>query len=265
MTPAERAACMAALEALQEIALAGMSGTGQESEEGMRDWHARQAWRFIGIAARALDPIRAALAQPTKPLSVRQMIEGAWCAGYYNAGYTNDSGYADEQATKCADELLAESDSSGCTACAMCGQPVEQPTQPQVGYVNPAPYAEPSFNPSQCVTVTIGGSTQPQDEPVAFDWPDAAVLAVLRRDCHAAYSVSDVLDMRRLLRIADDVRDQFATAPQRVAQPLTPLTEDEISGGWECGEFQPQMMLAFDLFNEGVKFAEAAHGIGEQP
>ena len=29
-----------AREALQEIAFAGMSGSGQESEEGMRDWHA---------------------------------------------------------------------------------------------------------------------------------------------------------------------------------------------------------------------------------
>jgi len=53
-----------ALEALEEIALAGMSGSGQESEEGMRDWHARQAWKFIGIAARAKDPLREALAAP---------------------------------------------------------------------------------------------------------------------------------------------------------------------------------------------------------
>ena len=48
-----------ALDALDEIALAGMSGTGQESEEGMRDWHARQAWKFISIAARAKTAIQA--------------------------------------------------------------------------------------------------------------------------------------------------------------------------------------------------------------
>ena len=53
-----------ALEALEEIALAGMSGTGQESDEAMTAWHARQAWKFIGIAARALGPIKEALAQP---------------------------------------------------------------------------------------------------------------------------------------------------------------------------------------------------------
>ena len=53
-----------AVEALEEIALAGMSGSGQESEEGMRDWHARQAWKFISIAAQALGPARAALAPP---------------------------------------------------------------------------------------------------------------------------------------------------------------------------------------------------------
>lgn len=45
-------------DALESIALAGMSGSGQESEEGMRDWHARRAWEFIGIAARALDTAR---------------------------------------------------------------------------------------------------------------------------------------------------------------------------------------------------------------
>jgi hypothetical protein len=59
-----REALQAARDALEEIALAGMSGTGQESEDGMRAWHARRAWEFIGIAARALDPIRAALAAP---------------------------------------------------------------------------------------------------------------------------------------------------------------------------------------------------------
>lgn len=48
-----------AIVALESIALAGMSGSGQESEEGMRDWHARRAWEFIGIAARALERVRA--------------------------------------------------------------------------------------------------------------------------------------------------------------------------------------------------------------
>ncbi|MGJ7500116.1 hypothetical protein ACSFBF_07125 [Variovorax sp. ZT5P49] len=51
-----------AVEALESIALAGMSGSGQESEEGLRDWHARRAWEFIGIAARALPVVRAAAA-----------------------------------------------------------------------------------------------------------------------------------------------------------------------------------------------------------
>lgn len=50
-----------ALEALEEIALAGMSGTGMESEDAMRDWHARKAWNFIGIAARSLTTVRQAL------------------------------------------------------------------------------------------------------------------------------------------------------------------------------------------------------------
>ena len=68
-----------ALEALEEIALAGMSGSGQESEEGMTAWHAHQAWKFIGIAARALDPIRIALAAP-----VASTAKGAIMGAAYN-------------------------------------------------------------------------------------------------------------------------------------------------------------------------------------
>ncbi len=51
-------------DALEEIALAGMSGTGQESPEAMTDWHARRAWEFIGIASRALWPELASAAAP---------------------------------------------------------------------------------------------------------------------------------------------------------------------------------------------------------
>ena len=58
----DKVALSIATDALDEIALAGMSGTGQESEEAMRDWHARQAWKFIGIAARAKSAIDAAIA-----------------------------------------------------------------------------------------------------------------------------------------------------------------------------------------------------------
>lgn len=52
-------------EALEEIALAGMSPSPEMSENGVEAWHARQAWRFIGIAARAISPARAALS-PTQ-------------------------------------------------------------------------------------------------------------------------------------------------------------------------------------------------------
>lgn len=55
------AALEKARDALEEIALAGMSGSGHESPEGLRDWHARRAWEFIGIAARAKTEIDSAL------------------------------------------------------------------------------------------------------------------------------------------------------------------------------------------------------------
>ena len=80
MTNEERKVIELALEALEEIALAGMSGTGQESDEAMTAWHARQAWKFIGIAARALGPIKEALAQPEQePVAFpRQAGDSTW-------------------------------------------------------------------------------------------------------------------------------------------------------------------------------------------
>lgn len=48
-------------KALKEIALAGMSGTGQETEEAMTQWHARQAYLFIQTAAIALTKADAAM------------------------------------------------------------------------------------------------------------------------------------------------------------------------------------------------------------
>jgi hypothetical protein len=44
--------------------------------------------------------------------NARQDIETAWRCGYYDAGYTHDSAYADEKASKCADEILADAPQS---------------------------------------------------------------------------------------------------------------------------------------------------------
>jgi hypothetical protein len=52
----EPVARIAALEAaLNEIASAGMSPSPEMSDDGKTAWHASQAWRFIGIAARAIE------------------------------------------------------------------------------------------------------------------------------------------------------------------------------------------------------------------
>jgi hypothetical protein len=51
------------MEALETIAYAGMSGSGQESEEALTEWRARRAWQFISIAACALEKFQTA--QPT--------------------------------------------------------------------------------------------------------------------------------------------------------------------------------------------------------
>lgn len=65
-----REALQDAINALEEIALAGMSGTGQESDEAMTAWPARRAREFISAAARALEPAKAALTQSTSAAKV---------------------------------------------------------------------------------------------------------------------------------------------------------------------------------------------------
>ncbi len=65
-------------EALREIALAGMSGTGQEGEEAMRAFHARQAWKFIQIAARALMPDSTAGVTGARPLGTMRAEFNLW-------------------------------------------------------------------------------------------------------------------------------------------------------------------------------------------
>jgi hypothetical protein len=76
-----RKALADAIEALESIALAGMSGSGQESEDALRDWHARQAWSFIGIAARALGPARQALAACAEESASIALpsVAACWC------------------------------------------------------------------------------------------------------------------------------------------------------------------------------------------
>ena len=54
----------------------------------------------------ALYRLRELYAEEAEQTTVREMIEGAWLAGYYHDGYTHDSAYAIQEATKCADEFL---------------------------------------------------------------------------------------------------------------------------------------------------------------
>lgn len=99
----ERNTVQQALDALEEIALAGMSGSGQESEEGMRDWHARQAWKFIGIAARALEPLREALAAPQPAhRPVMDLVDKYWELAYAEGkeGRNHDTKNGDAQLTR---------------------------------------------------------------------------------------------------------------------------------------------------------------------
>jgi hypothetical protein len=58
-------------------------------------------------AAKELERLRAELEEARRDDEVRQMIEAAWCAGYWDAGYTHDSAYANEKAAECATHLLS--------------------------------------------------------------------------------------------------------------------------------------------------------------
>lgn len=88
MTDPKTEALQIARDALDEIALAGMSGTGEESPEAMNAWHARRAREFIGIAARALDPIRAALAATSAPAEPgSDVMDWKTAAAWLHAAY----------------------------------------------------------------------------------------------------------------------------------------------------------------------------------
>lgn len=70
---------------------------------------AREDARNSLKAIRATPAIVVAAVDGREAFTTRQLIEGAWCAGYYHAGYTNDSAYADQQATRYADAALTPS------------------------------------------------------------------------------------------------------------------------------------------------------------
>lgn len=55
----ERAVSDRLLDALTDISMAGMSDVPDATEESTTRWHARRAWEFIGIAARAVTEVRA--------------------------------------------------------------------------------------------------------------------------------------------------------------------------------------------------------------
>ena len=94
-----RKAAEQALEALEEIALAGMS-VAPEMLDDKEAFHARQAWRFIGIAARALEPVKKALAeQPEQgpvahPFEDKSVISAlSWAAGLIEQAYRACGGH----------------------------------------------------------------------------------------------------------------------------------------------------------------------------
>ena len=68
-----------ALEALEEIALAGMSPPPKmiDSKEAYR---ARQAWSFIGTAAKALEPVKEALAE--YPAQLQEQLTHEYRKGF---------------------------------------------------------------------------------------------------------------------------------------------------------------------------------------
>ena len=76
-----RTAAQQALEALEKIAFAGMSPS-PEMIDVKEAFHARQAWRFISIAANASEPLKEALAEPC-PCGDRP---AAQCPGEWEPG-----------------------------------------------------------------------------------------------------------------------------------------------------------------------------------
>jgi len=135
-----------ALDALEEITLAGMSGTGQESDEAMTEWRARQAWKFIGIAARALMSIKEALAKQEQDGSL------------INEGTKSKQ----EQDSTCNETLRAEGKAypRTCKKCGLFGPCVGKPKQEQKRPQN--------CGTSYCSCIECVMDKQEQGEPVAW-------------------------------------------------------------------------------------------------
>ena len=74
--------------------------------------HAHGLQRNIGKPSQLADVFRQGVAWgiAAERERWRTSLESAWIAGYYDAGYTHDSAYAEKQAEKCAGELMATSE-----------------------------------------------------------------------------------------------------------------------------------------------------------
>jgi hypothetical protein len=243
-----------ALEALEEIALAGMSGSGQESEESITAWHARQAWRFIGIAARALEPIKQTLA--AKPQTPTQ------CGA-------------------CGDMDAAHQAKCTVPTCWVRGEAIAEPVQPVAWQFRLRADWSPNWSLWAYCT-----KEQYEDYirlPHTQDWHYEA-----RALCPPAAQPAPVQEpviqriMARLAYLLDD--DKFNEIEGMVlsagysppaAQPSAPLTEDQCRAGfeawWSSAPDEPEdAARTYELTDESMSELtkecvwmgwQAAHGI----
>ena len=124
-------------------------------------------WQAAWVAARATPTDAARAPAPQDAQALRAWIEGAWCAGYYDAGYTHDSAYAHKRAEEFADAALTQSapqaSQTGCVGpadrklpCGHCGSLPGQSCLAFPVYVAPL-QAEPEASGNASDTVQLFG------------------------------------------------------------------------------------------------------------
>ena len=106
----------------------------------------------------------------------------------------------------------------------------------------------------------IGFPVEPPREPLTDEQIDAACKTVPA----AAYELMRGHEItlpvfRNALR--EIARAVLAAAQPAVQPPHEPLTDEQIEAYWFDSDLQPQILGWVDVFHEGARFAERAHGI----
>jgi hypothetical protein len=215
--PAQAATRIAILEAaLNEIAYAGMSASPEMSEHGRQAWHASQAWKFIGIAAQAID-------QKLAPEQKRCCYHDSDCAMHNMPAYP--AGPCD------------------CSLAAQPPLPVQEPIADVRGLLAARLtcwHRLTGVESDELVALFQAQPVQPVQEPVAWAIYDKRGGS---KSLHWPENHSPNGDATKF-----DAVPLYATPPQR---PWVGLTEEEVNTLW--GEWKDAVCLDYKTWAQAIE------------